>query len=62
MTCFKGSPIELNVVGEPREVNVLIDKIQVVQLNQLCSFNIETKDNGQGDIKVVVTSKLFFTR
>jgi hypothetical protein len=57
---FAGSPLDINVIGgEPKEISVLIHQLKVVQINQNCSFSIETKDNGEGDVKVVITSNLF---
>jgi hypothetical protein len=56
---FKDNPIDFSVVGgEPKEINVLLHQLKNVQINQNCSFSIETKDNGEGDVKVVIASKI----
>ena len=54
----KGSPIDFNVAVDTSQLVVDFQKCKSVLLNQLCQFTIDTKDNnGQGEIKVVITSK-----
>ena len=54
---FTGSPIELNVLTEANQVKVLFEKCKTAQVNELCSFIVETKDSGQGDVKASISSK-----
>ena len=53
---LKGSPIEFNVVAEANQVNVQFEKLKTIQVNQSHQFYVETKDNAQGEIKVIATS------
>ena len=63
-TNTKGSPIDFNVAVDTSQVAIDIEKCKSVLINQICSFVVDTKDNGlyqQGNIKAIVTSNVEFS-
>ena len=53
--------MDFNVSVDTSQLVVDFQRSKSVLLNQLTYFTVDTKDNsGQGDIKVVITSKMLF--